>query len=155
MLTIHGRTRKEMSKVPVHWEEVGRICVLRDQIAPQTLLVGNGDIRSRQEGIELAARYGLDGLMIGRGIFQDPFVFSSSSPWERYTPDQRLELFAAHVRLFMDTWRHHERALPQLYKFCKVYCNGFDGAKELRERIMLAPDAAALLGIITEATDKV
>ena len=71
-LSVHMRTRKEMSKVAAHWELIPRIVELRDEIAPQTLITINGDILDRQMGLELAEKYGVDGLMIGRGIFKNP-----------------------------------------------------------------------------------
>lgn len=78
-LTIHLRTKREMSKVPAHWELIPEIKALRDEIAPQTLLVINGDVKNRKEGEELAAKYGVDGIMIGRGVFGDPFCFNKSN----------------------------------------------------------------------------
>jgi tRNA-dihydrouridine synthase len=78
-LTIHLRTRKEMSKVDAHYELIPDIKKLRDEIAPQTLLTINGDIRDRQHGEELVAKYGADGIMIGRGIFHNPFAFQQES----------------------------------------------------------------------------
>jgi len=78
-LTIHLRTKKEMSKVPAHFELIPEIITLRDEIAPGTLLTINGDIENRAEGLELAAKYpGIDGIMIGRGVFHDPFCFVPS-----------------------------------------------------------------------------
>jgi tRNA-dihydrouridine synthase len=74
-LTIHLRTKKEMSKVPAHYELIPEIKKLRDEIAPHTLLTINGDIRDRQHGMELVEKYGVDGIMIGRGIFHNPFAF--------------------------------------------------------------------------------
>lgn len=76
--TIHLRTKKEMSKVPAHFELIPEIKKLRDDIAPQTLLTINGDIRDRTHGLELVERYGVDGVMIGRGIFANPFAFSET-----------------------------------------------------------------------------
>ncbi len=148
MLTVHGRTRKEMSKVPARWEDIGQVGELRDRIASQTLIVGNGDVLSRQQGITLAKQYGLDGIMVGRGIFHDPFLFAETTPWETYTPAQRLDLFAQHIRFFMEAYPNGERALPPLYKFCKVYANGFDGAKELREALVHARTPEDLLAIL-------
>lgn len=74
-LSIHLRTREEMSKVPAHWELIPEIKKLRNEIAPDTLLTINGDIADRETGLKLAAEYGVDGIMIGRGIFQNPFAF--------------------------------------------------------------------------------
>jgi tRNA-dihydrouridine synthase len=148
-LTIHGRTRAEMSKVPAQWDVIGEIRQLRDKIAPNTKIVGNGDVMSRQEGLDLAKKYGLDGIMIGRGVFQDPFIFAEHSSWENYSKEQRLELFKKHIELFQETWQEGERPVHTLNKFCKVYINGFDGAKELREVFMTATSTDDLLHRIT------
>ncbi len=78
-LTIHLRTKKEMSNVPAHYELIPAIKQLRDDIAPQTLLTINGDIRDRAHGEELIKEYSIDGIMIGRGVFHDPFAFASST----------------------------------------------------------------------------
>ena len=75
-LTVHLRTRKEMSKVPAHFELIPEIKKLRDEIAPQTLITINGDITNHQQGMEIAKKYEIDGIMIGRGVFQDPYAFS-------------------------------------------------------------------------------
>jgi tRNA-dihydrouridine synthase len=145
MLSIHGRTRREMSEVPAHWDVIGQVRELRDRLAPDTLIVGNGDVMSRAQGTELAETYKLDGIMIGRGIFHDPFVFSADSPWPGKTPAERIELYEKQIRLFADTWRGGERHVPTLNRFCKVYVNGFDGAKELREQLMAATSTDELL----------
>lgn len=151
MLTIHGRTRKEMSDVPAHWDEIGKVRELRDHLAPQTLIVGNGDVESRSQAGQLAKQYNLDGVMIGRGIFHDPFVFATSSPWKSYTKQQRIALYTAHVRLFAKTWNSEDRRVATLGKFCKVYISDFAGAKELREELMHAKDTDALLALLARA----
>jgi tRNA-dihydrouridine synthase len=148
MLTVHGRTRKEMSKVPAHWDLIGQVRELRDKLAPATLLVGNGDVVSRTEGEALASQYGLDGIMIGRGIFHDPFVFAKDSPWPHYDKSQRILLYRKQVELFAKTWQNHERNIKTLNKFCKVYISDFDGAKELRERLMAAVSTDELLALL-------
>jgi tRNA-dihydrouridine synthase len=148
MLTIHGRTTKQMSKVPADWEIIGQCRQLRDQLSPATLIVGNGDVISRQQAEELAKQYQLDGVMIGRGVFEDPYVFAKQSPWANQTPEQKIELFQKHIDLYAETWQGDERRLKTLNKFCKVYINGFDGAKELRERLMNAESLAELSDIL-------
>lgn len=151
MLTMHGRTRKEMSLVPAHWDLIGEVRKLRDQIAPDTLFVGNGDVENREQGLALAKQYGLDGIMIGRGVFQDPFAFAEKSPWPTYTKAQRIALYTKQVKLFAETWTDQDRRIATLNKFCKIYISDFDGAKELRERLMNAKSAAELLGLLDEA----
>lgn len=81
-LTVHLRTRKEMSDVPAHWELMPEIVKLRDQIQAgvnpdeRTLIIGNGDVESVEQGRELIAKSGCDGIMIGRGIFGKPWLFN-------------------------------------------------------------------------------
>ncbi len=147
-LTIHWRTRKEMSKVPAHWEYAADVVNLRNQISPQTKIIGNGDVLTREQGERLAAKYGLDGVMIGRGVFQDPYVFAETSPWPVLSRQQKTELYKTHVQRFADTWKNNERRLVTLNKFCKIYINGFDGAKELREKLMNAQSTDELLSIL-------
>jgi len=149
MLTIHARTQKEMSKVPAHWDLFAEIVAMRDRISPSTLIVGNGDIMTKEQGEEIAQQYNLDGIMIGRGIFHDPFAMSAKSPWESFSKDEKVALYKKHVELFADTWTNNERRLPTLNKFCKIYIQGFDGAKELREKLMNAQSTDELVSLLS------
>lgn len=149
-LSIHGRTKSEMSKVPVHWEEINKVRQIRDELSPTTKIIGNGDVLTHQQGRELSQKYKLDGVMIGRGVFQDPFVFAEESPWREFNKQQRLELYRNHVKLFASTWQHNERKIHTLNKFCKIYIQGFDGAKELREKLMSASSADELLTLLSD-----
>jgi tRNA-dihydrouridine synthase len=145
MLSIHLRTVREMSKVPAHWELMDEIRRLRDLVAPDTLLVGNGDVGTRQQAVELAKKYGIDGIIIGRGVFSDPFVFAESSPWTDWSKQQKIDLYRKHVELFVKTWGEDSRPVAPLNKFCKIYINGFDGAKETRTELMETRTAEELL----------
>lgn len=155
MLTIHGRTKKQMSKVPADWDAIGHIAAMRTSLASDTLVVGNGDVLNRQHGMELAEKHGLDGIMIGRGIFTDPYLFAVSpdgvSPWATKTRQQRIDLYTLHVKLFAKTWQQGERKLHTLNKFCKVYIQHFPGAKELREQLMNSQTIDQLLDILKSA----
>lgn len=150
-LSIHGRTKKEMSKVSPHWDTVGAIVKLRDKLSPTTKIIGNGDIMTRTQGLELAKKYNLDGVMMGRAVFSDPFAFAEKSPWGTYTKEQRLELFRRHVELFAETYPDGGRKVHILNKFCKIYIQGFDGAKELREQFMNAKSTEELLKLLSVA----
>jgi tRNA-dihydrouridine synthase len=136
MLSIHGRTARQMSKVPANWDLIGKAREARDALAPETLIVGNGDVETREQGVELTKKYKLDGIMAGRGIFHDPFLFAQQSPWENYSKMQKVELFTKHIELYLQTYKGSERKFEPLRKFCKVYLNGFDGASELRAQFM-------------------
>lgn len=148
MLTMHGRTAKEMSKVPAHWDLIGQLADMRDRLCPTTLLVGNGDVISRQQAAELAAQYHLDGIMVGRGVFEDPYLFAQQSPWAGLGKEERIEHYRRHIKLFAKTWPNNERRVHTLNKFCKVYISGFDGAKELREQLMDAGSTDQLISLL-------
>lgn len=153
MLTIHGRTKKQMSKVPADWSYIGQVRELRDRLAPDTLIVGNGDVRNYQHGLELIEEHQLDGAMIGRGIFDDPYAFAEHNPWPEMTAAQRIGLYRKHVELFAATWQNRERPVATLNKFCKIYINHFDGAKELRVELMQAKSTDELLAILNKSSD--
>lgn len=148
MLTIHGRTRKEMSKVDAHWDAIAHVVELRNELAPYTIIVGNGDVLNHAHGLELAKQSGVDGIMIGRGVFHDPYAFAPESPWESISKADRIALYRRQVQLFADTWKDKERPIQTLNKFCKIYINGFDGAKEMREQLMAAKSAPELLELL-------
>ena len=146
-LTIHARTVKDMSKVPARWEAMTEVVRLRNEISPRTQIILNGDVESVEQGNELAEKYGVDGIMIGRGIFHDPFLFSGTDKWTNFTKADKIELFKKHINLFDETWGTTRR-VHVLNKFCKVYIEGFDGAKDLREKLMVADDVGELLNIL-------
>ena len=133
-LSIHLRTRKEMSQADAHWELIPEIKALRDQIAPNTLITINGDIPDRQTGLELATKYGVDGVMIGRGIFKNPFAF------EKEPREHSTEEYLGLLRLQLDLQDKYAEELPRsisgLHRFFKVYVKGFRGAGELRNQLM-------------------
>ncbi len=154
MVSVHMRTVREMSKVPAHWELASRVRELRDEIAPNTLLVGNGDVMSHAQGLELVASSGVDGIMIGRGIFQDPYAFAQKSPWDTLSPKEKLMIFQRHVQLFSETWEEGERPIAPLNKFCKIYVNGFPNAKEYRIQLMSADSISNLLQLVSDCISK-
>lgn len=133
-LSIHLRTREEMSKVDAHWELIPEIKKLRDQVAPQTLLTINGDIPDRQTGLKLAEQYGVDGIMIGRGIFKNPFAFEKE-PREHSTKEY-LDLLRLQLDLQDKYAEEVPRSISGLHRFFKIYVKGFPGASELRNQLM-------------------
>ena len=134
-LTIHLRTRKEMSKVGAHFELIKDIKKLRDEIAPQTLLTINGDIRDREHGLELVKEFGVDGVMIGRGVFTDPFAFAKET--HERSREELLGLLNMQLDLFDKYSVELEpRKFDPLKRFFKIYVRNFEGASELREKLM-------------------
>ncbi len=136
-LTIHLRTKKEMSKVPAHFELIPDIKKLRDKIAPNTLLTINGDINDRIHAMELIVETGVDGAMIGRGVFMNPFAFEHTTT--EHSREELLALLQYQLDLH-DEWDapDHPRKFDPLKRFFKIYVRNFDGAAELRDKLMHA-----------------
>lgn len=134
-LTIHLRTRKEMSKVDAHLELIPEIKQLRDDIAPRTLLTINGDIKDREHGEELVKKYGIDGVMIGRGVFQNPFAFEKIKT--EHSREELVELLNMQLDLHDKyTTELEPRKFDPLKRFFKIYIRNFEGASELRDKLM-------------------
>lgn len=151
-LTVHTRTQKEMSKVPAHHEVLSQVVALRDQLAPQTLVVGNGDIMNRAQGLALAQQYSLDGVMIGRGVFADPYCFAA--PAHTASPQQLLSLLRLHLAAFDAAAAQQPRKFDPLKRFFKIYIRAFAGASELREQLMQCRDTASVRAIIDKFEQK-
>lgn len=129
-LTVHLRTKKEMSKVPAHYELIPEIISLRSNISPETKLIINGDIRDRKHALELHQQYPeIDGFMIGRGVFQNPYCFTDHTP----TENELMELLKLHLKLFE---KYDFHSYEPLKHFFKIYINNFPGAKDLRAKLM-------------------
>lgn len=134
-LTVHLRTRKEASKVPAHHELIPWLIELRNRIAPQTLLIINGDIKNYQDGMEMIKNHpGLSGFMIGRGVFGNPFCFEKLQ--RPHTQKELLSLLKLHLKLFEQASEEDRRPFESLKHFFKIYVRDFPGASELRVKLM-------------------
>jgi len=134
-LIIHGRTRKEMSSVPAQWNKIGEVAEMAK--GSGVLIIGNGDVMSLAEAKEKAKKYNLDGIMIGRGIFANPWLFNEL--WKlnfHNSPEERVKLLKKHVENFDKLWGKGKN-FDILKRFFKVYINGWPGAKELRIKLMM------------------
>ncbi|SCS44095.1 tRNA dihydrouridine synthase B [Staphylococcus aureus] len=147
-LSIHLRTRKEMSKVDAHWELIEAIKNLRDEIAPNTLLTINDDIPDRKTGLELAEKYSIDGVMIGRGIFHNPFAFEKEP--REHTSKELLDLLRLHLSLFNKYEKDEIRQFKSLRRFFKIYVRGIRGASELRHQLMNTQSIAEVRALLDE-----
>jgi nifR3 family TIM-barrel protein len=151
-LTVHLRTRKEMSKVPAHWNLMPNIVKMRNEMKKETLIIGNGDVISVNDGEKKAKESGCDGIMIGRGIFGNPWLFSSlkkvsTKTKKEITTKEKLRVLMEHTRLFEKklTGSKHFHVMK---KHFKAYVNGFDGAKELRVKLMETENSKEVENII-------
>lgn len=146
VVTVHARTRKEMSKVPARWERIARAVEIRNVQKSETLIFGNGDVRDVAHAHELAHETGADGVMLGRAIFGNPFLFHPTKDISNISLEERLRVMVEHTRLFAELLPHKNFATMK--KHYKAYVNGFDGAKELRMELMETNTADEVADIV-------
>lgn len=151
-LTVHLRTKKEMSKVPAHWELMPEIKKLRDEVAPKTLLIGNGDVEDRAHGEKLIGKTGCDGAMIGRGIFTNIFAFENKP--REHGKKELLNALKLHLELF-EKDNEASRPYQTLKRFFKIYIRDFAGAHELRNALMLTKNINEAAECINQTTDSI
>ena len=129
-LTVHLRTKKEMSKVSAHYELIPEIVALKNEVSPATTLIINGDIKNRQDGQKIIAQ-GVDGIMIGRGVFHNPFCFEKTP--REHSREELIDLMSYHLDLYE---KYNLSPYDPLKHFYKIYINNFPGASEIRDRLM-------------------
>jgi nifR3 family TIM-barrel protein len=161
-LTVHLRTRKEMSLVPAHWNLMPRAVVLRDRISPETVIIGNGDVRNLDDARAKAVASGCDGIMLGRAIFGNPWLFENLNVGRQtsymksgaeYTHrehglDEKLAVLTGLAREFEKL--HPAKSFHILKKHIKAFVTGFSGASELRAKLMETENADGLERIILD-----
>jgi nifR3 family TIM-barrel protein len=156
-ITVHARTRKEMSKVPARWEHVGEAVERRDELQGEewrkknptlepTLILGNGDVFSLKEAEERVAETGADGVMFGRAIFGNPWFFNPGIKVEEIPLEEKFRVMLEHTRLFEELLPFKNFALMK--KHYKAYVNNFNGAKELRTILMEKKDSDEIEDIV-------
>ena len=139
-ITIHARTRKELSKAPAKWERVKRVVEIVKKSGKEILVIGNGDVLSLEEGIIKAKESGAAGVMLGRAIFGNPWLFDSEKKLEDISIKDKLLAMLEHTKLF-EKLLGKDKNFAIMKKHYKAYASGFDGAKELRIDLMNAARA--------------
>jgi nifR3 family TIM-barrel protein len=147
VVTVHARTRKDMSKVPARWERVARAVEIRNELKSDTLIFGNGDALSLEDARQKAELSGADGVMLGRAIFGNPYLFHPEKDISTVSLDERLRVMVEHTKLFEELLPHKSFAIMK--KHYKAYVHGFPGAAELRAELMEAKDAAEVEQVVS------
>lgn len=132
-LTVHLRSKKEMSKVPAHYEIIPEIVKMRNEISPETKLIINGDVKDRAHAMELHQKYPeVDGFMIGRGVFANPYCFIDHVA----SREDLMGLLNLHLDLYEEYSKKHKVSYEPLKHFYKIYINNFPGASDIRAKLM-------------------
>ncbi len=150
-LTIHARTRKEMSKVPARWEHVREAVEIRDRMGVDTLILGNGDVKDIEDAKRKVAETGCDGVMLGRAIFGNPWLFDQNK--KELSVEEKLRVMVEHTKLYEELLGG-VKSFALMKKHYKAYVNGFDGAVELREKLMLCDTAGDVEAVVEQFLKK-
>jgi nifR3 family TIM-barrel protein len=165
-LTVHLRTRKEMSDVPAHWDLMKRVVEIRDEMKKDTLILGNGDVVDTDDARKKCEETGCDGVMLGRAIFGNPWLFAdhqrapltrnsmSKVPFGKPSIKEKLQVMVEHTKLFEKMLGKHKN-FAIMKKHYKAYANGFDGAKELRVKLMETETATQVEEIVDDFLIKI
>ena len=183
-LTVHARTRKDLSVVPANWDYIQQVVQLRDRIAPHTVIIGNGDVTDMSDGDQKSRDTGCDGIMIGRAIFGNPWLFDRNrvinqqgswriSWWMKLFPrsimkrimgDRRYTIPQVDITEKLRVLVEHSELYMELLgdikgfaimkKHYKAYCTGFPGARELRSRLMETSNVGQVRDIVDEFLEK-
>jgi tRNA-dihydrouridine synthase len=140
-LIIHGRTAAELSKIPAHWDLIGEVAKLTHE---HTVIIGNGDVSNYADAVEKCKTYGVDGVMIGRGIFHDLWAFDKNGISHMGDREELFRIMREHIRLFEKTGKN----FAILKKFFKMYIQGFPNAGDLRERLMQTNVPKEAIGLL-------
>lgn len=132
-IILHCRTQKMMSDYPAEWEEIEKAVKIRNSGNYKTKIIGNGDISSINDAFDKIDEYNIDGAMIGRGIFKNPWIFNNDNIYK--SPEDKLNLLWRHVNLYCDTWGE-EKSFAIMRRFLKIYTYDFFGASEIRAKMM-------------------
>lgn len=147
-LTIHARTRKEMSKAPAKWDRVAKVSELVKKSGKEILIIGNGDVLDLEDGRIKAEESGADGVMLGRAVFGNPWLFDSNKKTENISVKEKLLAMVEHTELFEELLSGVKNFVA-MKKHYKSYANGFEGAKELRIKLMEALNAKEAAKIVS------
>jgi nifR3 family TIM-barrel protein len=155
-LTVHARTRKEMSKVPARWEHVREAVELRDRLGSTTRIIGNGDLKDLIDARAKVAETGADGAMLGRAIFGNPWLFAEhKDPKGIYvasTREEKLRVLVEHCYAFDELCNHKSFAVMK--KHFKAYVRDFDGAGDLREKLYATEHADGVAHVVRTMVDE-
>ncbi|DBA01266.1 TPA: hypothetical protein N0F65_010858 [Lagenidium giganteum] len=149
VLTIHGRTRDEMSKVPAHWDAIGDIVQIAKAAGSPALIFGNGDVQSLVEAKQKVDTYGVDGVMLGRALFGNPWLFHGYEGTAHVSVRDKLLVMRKHTQYFEELLSRPQLVgFPRMKKFYGSYFRGIPNARNVREKLAAArtpEDAYAIL----------
>ncbi len=143
-ITLHGRTLKQMYTGLANWNEIAKAAELIHQSGLKTTILGNGDVKSLEIAYENIKNYGVDGVLIGRGSYGEPWIFRG----EHKSLKQKLEVALEHAKAYEKIFGIGEKSFAPMKKHLGWYCTDFPNAKELRMQLIRCNSADEVENII-------
>jgi tRNA-dihydrouridine synthase B len=151
-ISVHGRTLKQLYTGQADWSAI-KLAVEATHIP----ILGNGDVLNSNDAVRMVKQTGVNGVLIGRGSYGNPWVFKQKQTIKQLadnivdykpTKQERLAVMLEHSKLHWET--KGEKAFVQMRKNFGWYCKDFDGAAELRVKLMSVKNLAELEAIVSE-----
>jgi len=148
-VSIHARTREQMFRGPAHWQSIAHVVQ-----AVGVAVIGNGDVRSPQDGLQMMDETGCAGVMIGRAALGNPWMLERTVSYMRtgeLAPEpaltERLDVLEQHIRAAVDEYGE-QRATRMMRKHAAWYLRGIPNAASIRNRVFSATTLVQYLNII-------
>lgn len=152
-LAIHGRTRAQLYKGEADWTLIGEV---KNNPRMHIPIFGNGDIDSPEKAVEYRARYGVDGIMIGRASIGHPFIFreikhymATGTHLPPPTITERVEAAREHLRRSI-AWKGPWEGVVEMRRHYANYLKGLPNVKELRLRLCTEREPEVLEALLDE-----
>ena len=152
-LTIHGRTRKQMYKGVANWDFIAEVKNHPDIHIP---IFGNGDVDSPEKALEYKNKYGVDGIMIGRGAIGNPWLFNQIKHYFKTGEkigvpdiDERVQVTKKHLNFSVE-WKGERKGIFEMRRHYTNYFRGIPNFKPYRTRLVECDSYELILDTLDE-----
>jgi nifR3 family TIM-barrel protein len=152
-ISIHGRTRKQMYKGTANWEWIAKV---KENPRLHIPVFGNGDVDSPQKALEYRDKYGVDGIMIGRGSIGKPWIFRDIKHYFETgellpAPDlsTKVDLVIQHLSHSIE-WKGEKLGVLEMRRHYGNYFRGLPGIKSYRSRLVTTDGPEEIFQILEE-----
>lgn len=153
-LTIHGRTRTQRPRIPADWTLIGEVKKNPRMNIP---IFGNGDVMDAESAKYFKDNFGVDGLMVARGAYGNPWIFKEIKHYletgvKPPLPDFNERLRVSKIQLAKSCeWKGERRGVLEIRKHWGDYFKGYPNFKSFRIKLMEAETESDVLQILEEA----
>ena len=155
-LSIHGRTKTQMYQGNADWTLIGEV---KNNPRMHIPIFGNGDIVTAAQAVENKNRYGVDGILIGRGAIGNPWIFEQcqrafrGEPERENTVAERVDVCQRHL-LAAAEFKGERTAVFEMRKHYGAYFKGLYNFKPFRLALVATPTLTDTLAVLDKIADR-